>query len=310
MKARKTLYADDIAHVYQRSIQGDVIFYDFRDMLVFFTILSVASIKHHVTIVAICIMLNHDHILLDAPSQKDISMFMAEVNSKFAIEYNKDCPGYGKVFEPVFKQSNKFGDKNTRNVIAYCYNNYVEKKAVVRAEDVRWNFLAFASSDHPFSGKLVVRRASNAMKKVLNEVRYFHGKGMPVTYRLLDKWMAMISAGPDPRKEKAQLIDCIIATYNVINYADTIKYYKSLDSMILAINSNTGSDYEVGEEIEKDSYKGFRVMMTSLLRDYGLARPKLVLRLPEEERRKIGWDFMKRRLGSKYQIERLLHIEP
>ena len=49
-------------------------------------------------------------------------------------------------------------------------------------------------------------------------------------------------------RERSQLVDYIISVYNCIDYHFLTGCYGSYQDMLLAVNSNTGSEYDIKEE--------------------------------------------------------------
>lgn len=244
--ARKTKYdSSGIAHIYQRGLNMSVIFYSVKDILVFYTILYVLKKKYKITVLGVVFMYNHYHLLIKAKSQEVVSCFMRDLETTYSKEFNKDTGIKGHVFEPRYGLSNKKWDKKQREAAAYLYNNPVEKQLSTRAVEYRWNFLAYAVSDHPFSEKLVVRKASTQLKKCLQEVRFMFNHGDFLNYTVLKNCFKRLA-----RNEINQLVDFIITTYNVVDYKETTSLYGSYGTMLIAFDSNTGSDHDMKEEYD------------------------------------------------------------
>lgn len=54
-------------------------------------------------------------------------------------------------------------------------------------------------------------------------------------------------------KETEQFVDHVIKIYLPFDYEELISYYGSYDNMITAMNSNTGSEHDIGKH-ETDSH--------------------------------------------------------
>ena len=302
--ARKRKYnPKGFAHIYQRGYRMSVLFYSVKDILVFYTILHILKKKYDITIVELVCMYNHYHMLLKSDNQETVSRFMCEFETIYAKEFNKDIGAEGHVFQPNYGLSNKIGDKKKRDSCAYLANNPVEKGLAVKAEDYRWNFLAYAVSDHPFSKKLVVRNASTKMKKVLAEVKYLQSNVRYVNYTFLRKWFSVLK-----NDEINQLIDYIIVKYKVLDYDEAIHLYGSFDSMLIAVNSNTGSEHDIKEDYSDRSYMPYVSLIRSLSREYGFVNPKEVLRLSPEDRRRLCEVLIREKHVTRFIAETLLHI--
>ena len=303
MSRKRKYNPKGFAHVYQRGYRMGVLFYSVKDILVFYTILNVLKKKYDITIVELVCMYNHYHLLLKADSQETVSCFMCEFETTYSKEFNKDIGAEGHVFQPNYGLSNKLGDKKKRDSCAYLANNPVEKGLAVKTEDYRWNFLAYVVSDHPFSKKLVVRKASTKMKKALAEVKYLHNHERYVNYIYLRKWFAVLSDD-----EINQLIDFIIVKYKLPDYDEAISLYGSYGSMLVAMNSNTGSEHDIHEDYSDKSYLPYVRLIRSLSREYGYGDPKDVLRLSPEDRRKLCEVLIRDKQVSRFIAETLLHI--
>ena len=179
-------------HVYQKTHNGEIIFYSSRDAIVFFTTFCAVARKHGVAPVALCIMPEHLHGLYKADCRGDLSPFIKEYSRIFTLQFNKDISRRGSLFKPRFGCAAKAGSKSIRTINAYIANNPVEKRSCLRAEEYRWNFLAYAVSDHPFSDKLIIRKAGSNMKKAVRVVdclrnrnqREAWNRGKNATHRL------------------------------------------------------------------------------------------------------------------------------
>ena len=194
-------------------------------------------------------------------------------------------------------------DKKQREAAAYLYNNPVEKQLSINAVSYRWNFLAYAKSDHPFSEKLVIRKASDKLRKCIQEVKFMFNHDAFLNYTILRNCFIRLSWD-----EGNQLIDFIINTYNVVDYNDTIRLYGSYEKMLIAFDSNTGNDHDLKEEYSDQSYKGYVSSIRSLSKDYRFINPKEVLTLSEEERRVLSRKIANRLQVSLFIAETLLHI--
>ena len=71
MKGRYRVFkAGALHHIYQRTYDGYLIFYSVRDFLVFFTLLCTTARKYKITVLGLCLMYDHIHVLVKAPSGK------------------------------------------------------------------------------------------------------------------------------------------------------------------------------------------------------------------------------------------------
>lgn len=148
MKRRRFLSGSP-NHVYQRSLNGSVIFYSLEDCLVYFTVFCTSAVKYGVSVLGLCVMYDHIHQLLEAPDLRTLSTFERMVNLKFSYEYFEDLrqkvhdsqldgqqcaarcatpiPNSGHLFRSPFRSAPKVGGKAVRTCIAYLYSNPVER---------------------------------------------------------------------------------------------------------------------------------------------------------------------------------------
>ncbi len=259
-KKKRTCYQKGaIGHICQRETTGCVVFYNVKDALVFLTISSVVGKRHRIRFLGKAIMHNHYHIDFTAENQGVLEAFIRDFCSWFARAYNAHNGMKGQRFIP-YKVSNKKSDKAVRTALAYLNNNPVEEHLCSRAEEYRWNFLAYSRSDHPFSEKLELSKASMMMRRAVKKVQYFHDADRPLLYKQLDEMLDTLNA-----KEKKQLVDYIVKTYLAIDFELSISYYGSYEKMTDAFNNNTGSEYDIKEEYDPNSGRDYRTMSRYLI---------------------------------------------
>lgn len=242
MRKRK-IYLGNIHHVYQKTYDGGLLFYGLLDYLVYFTIFSSVAEKMELEVIALCPMVDHIHHVLRVEHRDILASFEQMHTHLFALEWNRYRDTKGQVFRHCYGVAAKLGDKNIRTVLAYNYNNPVERKLVTRAEDYRWNLLAYATSDHPFSLPLDIPRSRYKMRLVLQEVQACRKQGRYLHYQQLERWFTGLNV-----EETQQLTDFIINQWNIVDYAAAASYYPSIDAMIRAFHDNTGSEYDIVEE--------------------------------------------------------------
>lgn len=292
-----------IAHVYQRGLNMSVLFYSEKDILVFYTLLHKFKNKHDIKILGVVCMYNHYHVLIIARSQETISRFMCEFEAAYSREFNKSIGVKGPLIKRAYGLSNKFGEKKQREAAAYLYNNPVEKSLSIRAIDYQWNFLAYAKSDHPFSDKLIMCKASDHMRRCIQEVNGIIKLDSFINYDFLNRWFPKLNKG-----EINQLIDYIIVKFKVVDYDELIKLYGSYEKMLIAFDSNIGSEHDIKEDYSERSYKSYNGLMNALLMERGFSDPKDVLKMNEVERRKLCESIVDSRCASRFITETLLHL--
>ena len=300
---RRNFINNEVNHVYQRTLSGFNIFYEVEDYLVYYTIFSVLSVRYGISVYGLCLMLDHVHSLISAESNRAFSAFMSNVTVQFVKEYNRHHSRTGALFCKSFGWAPKVGMKLLRTAISYLFNNPVERLLCKRAQEYRWNFLAYAHADAPFSEPLVLKRASRVLRRALNEVDGTVSRNRHLTYSQIVRMFEGLD-----RKEKNQLIDYIIKKYNVIRYDIlTTSCYDGYENMLLAINSNAGSEYDIPEYRWGYSDAEYRDLY-KYVHESGLEDAGKVISLPLESKLALMMDMLRETSVSKIQIGKFLHL--
>lgn len=293
-----------VNHCYQRTSDHGILFYTVRDHLVFFTIFCTRATRHQIQVLKLAQMPDHTHHSSIAQTRKQLSDFQRDYTSVFAKEYNRTFGLSGPVFETPFSSAVKRRDKDIRTNLIYVDNNPVERKLVKKAEDYRWNYLAYARSPHPFSNKIVLRQASMPLRRALKRVEYMKSQGRYLTYALLDRLFASLTS----KQEKEQLTDFIITTYSVLDYAAAIHYFGSYEEELIATHSTTGSEYDIIEGFIGKSDAHY-ARFTKILLQKGLAWDiHEVLTLPDEGKQHLLTLLHRESSAPEKQIRAFLHL--
>ena len=280
-----------------------VLFYTFSDHLVYFTQYCVMARKYGIRVLALCQMSDHIHDSVIADCKKDLDLFKQESLSWFALRRNGRCGVKGAVFECSYGSAPKIGDKNVRTNLIYVGNNPVERKLVSVAEKYQWNYLAYAVSDHPFSEKLVVRNVSWPLRKAVMEVKAQAQASRPMNYVMTDRLFA-----PLDRKERLQLVDFIITTYNVIDYEETIGYFDTYDKMLIAMHATTGSEHDLNEVFIGKSDAHYNRMSSILLREGTVKDIHDILTLSVDRKFELFLFLQRETEATPEQIAAFLHM--
>ena len=304
MRGHKRKFTDvGFEHVFQHAKGYNVLFYSWEDRLVFFTIFSTFAKRFDVTVIALALMFNHFHCLINAGTSRVMALFIGTVTSTYAMAFNKDGGRKGPLFEKAYGNASKRTDKIIRTAISYNYNNSVEKGLFTRAEEDRWNFLAYIGSEGPFSAPLRLSEASKDLKNSILEVKQHLKDGAYLRYMTIRRLFKNLS-----HRESEQLLDYIIGRYLPIDKKELLSFYKSYEDMVIAINSNTGSEYEIREEYTSDSDKVYVDMLGIVNRSSYSANPHRIVSASRQEKEKI-FSVLKTACRAKdYQVSRLLHL--
>lgn len=304
MRGRRKFYEGVVNHVYQRTVDWVNIFYCHEDFLVFYTIFAVCVKSSNVSVLELCLMYDHIHFLIQTETMMELSAFVDRFTAWFVHEYNNSIGRSGKLFHKNFGSAPKSKEKAVRTAINYVGNNPVEKGLHGKAGEYRWNFLAYIMSKNPFSEKYTARKATKKLRNARKEVETMAKLNLPLKYVHLKRMMEGLSG-----TETEQLIDHIICMYLPFDYEKLLSYYGSYETMMTAMDSNTGSEYDIRESRDKYSHKA----ISDALNELGKHMPRITIRkisiLPENEKEKI-YRWMRRELGlSDWQTCKLLHMK-
>ena len=254
-----------VNHIYQRPIEPSVIFYNISDHLVYFTIVCTMARKYNVRILKLCQMPDHIHSSWVADRKKDLFGLERDITSLFVREHNKVCHRKGPFFQSPFGSTPKYTEKKARSNLIYVDNNPVERKLCERAEQYRWNYIAYARSEHPFSEPYRKEEASRPMIRAVKTVKVWHAAGKHLSYGMLQRMFKSLG-----RKEKEQLVDIIITTYSVIDHEGAIRFFGDYGNMLLADHSTTGGEYDLKETFLGTDDRWYARMTSIVMQRYQL----------------------------------------
>ena len=293
-------------HIFQRTEGHVVLFYTKSDLLCFYTILSICAKKTGIKVLAVAEMYDHIHILVEAASRGEVTAFVQMYSSLYAQEHNRDSGLSGRVFESPFGTSLKRGDKEIRTCAGYIYNNHTNKKLCSKAEEIRWNFLAYAHSRNPFSVPIKRADASKKMRAAIAIVEAEHKTSRPLNHATLRRLFAGLT-----KPESEQLTDYIIDAYRFIDYNSIESLYRSYDEMLYSFNANTFNDYDIHEEYQERSgddtvFREMAKYITSLSLYRNL---KDILSVPDNRMMGLATELRVMTRATWRQIGAYLHIK-
>lgn len=303
MKYRKRRFVPgECMHVYQRTRGGANIFYDLEDYLVFYTVFSVVSRLYRITVLELCLMIDHVHILLSSQVMSEISGFMQHYTSLFMREYNVGVGRKGSLFHKSYGSAPKKGGKMIRSAIVYIGNNPVEKGLCRNAVDYRWNFLAYMSDSNPFSDPKPACSCSMWLRNAIREVAEHSKSGRYLSYGIVRRMFRKLKDN-----EREILADHIITTYFPFDRETLLSFYDSYGDMLNAMNSTSGSEYDIKE---KYSY-GTDLVYRDMLKVVGdKVRPaRRVTVMTEDMKFEMAGVLRGRTKGDVVQISKFLHMK-
>ena len=302
-KTRRRFVPNVCNHIYQRSVGGFNIFYDREDYLLCYMIMSVIAKKRNVSILEICFMINHIHILVDSDTCEQLADFIRDYTSLYVMEYNASIGRNGRLFHKSFGSAPKCGDKKMRSVIVYIGNNPVEKCLCRCAEDYRWNFLRYFVDDHPFSQNLTSKRRSRKLERCMKRVKAVAESGCYMNYIQLYDMFSSLS-----ESEAEYLTDYIIVKYFPFDKERLLAYYDDWQQMIEAMHSSAGSEYDIAEKWYTKSDTIFSQMIACIKEKFHIYPVRKVVTLPYSQKKLVMDELRKSTSATLYEISKFLHL--
>ena len=304
MRVRKRRIKENAyQHIYQNTIGGVLLFYHDMDRLVYYTAFSVTARKYQAQVLAMSLMYDHTHSSVRLKNPFKMGDFVRDYTSLYATEFNRDIGRHGPLFRCAYGNAPKVGAKAIRTNVAYIDNNAVEKQLCQRAEQDRWNLIAFLDSSHPFSKKIDRSHASRRLLRSLKRVEAFSKADAYLPYRILRS----LYDGLTP-EEKEQLTDFILHTYLPIDKEQLILLYGNYENMLLAVNSNTGSEYDIKEEFDNSPHTIYKELLQACHHSSFADNPKALLVLPPNDKKRIANILQQRTGATFYQLSKFLDL--
>ena len=303
MKGRKPIDSGSVCHIYQRTVNGFQLFYCVKDYLLFYSIVAIAARKYGITVLGFCQMPDHFHLLVKTPDIHSVSRFIQSCDSWYTKAFNSRYGSSGKLFEAPFGIAVKKGEKKIRTAIAYLYNNPVEKRLSKSASAYQWNYLAYANSRHPFSEWKNLAQSRFVYRCAVRMIKTYYDAGKPLNYPILSTCFDRLTAD-----EKKMLADRIICTYPLVDYPAVLSYYGNYRTMKVAIDSNTGSEYDIVEEFSPGSDRIYHRLVAEALQRFGPSAITILLGMKESIRRKTANVLQQLTGATRHQVCKFLHL--
>jgi REP element-mobilizing transposase RayT len=293
-------------HIYQRAVKGFNIFYDLEDYLVFYTIFATVARQYNVTVLELCIMIDHIHVLLSSMSLDEVSRFVMHYTSMFVREYNSEVGRKGPLFHKSFGSAPKRGSKSIRTTIVYIGNNPVEKTLCTSPEQYFWNFLEFFKDED--YGHVPVRSLSGKLKKLFKEVRGLKEKSAYLGYARLRRMFRKLDDA-----EREMLVRHIVREYFPFDREALLSYYDSYEDMIHAMRSTSGSEYDIKEKYSPESGAVYGDMIGVVRRyleqNHQTVQIRKVTMLPQDEKFRIAQMLKRHTAATPRQLVKFLNME-
>lgn len=304
MKYKKRKFVSkECLHVYQRTVKGVNIFYEPEDRIVFYTIFTVLAKVYNVRVLALCLMVDHIHVLLSAESMADISAFIRHYSSLFVREYNQSIGRHGPLFYKSFGSAPKVGSKKIRSAIVYIGNNPVEKKLCSSAGQYRWNFLAYLDDTNPYSSPFRLSRCSMKMRRAMKMVKGSYERNEYLSYALVRGLFDGLDGS-----EREQLTDYILSVFNPLDKTGLLSFYENYEDMIHAMRATAGGEYDIKEIFHAGSDAVYDAMAGFISKEYGASPVRKITVLPDEAKLEIAVQLRIRFSATMHQVSKFLHL--
>ena len=133
------------------------------------------STKYEILIIAYCIMDNHAHLLTYSENIKNISLFMKETNTEYAIYYNKSKDRVGYVFRNRFCSKAIYSQEYLLKCIKYIHMNPVKAGISKKEEEYKFSsYIDYLNKDGIINSKLleIVFNQKKEYLKIINSIKY------------------------------------------------------------------------------------------------------------------------------------------
>ena len=147
-----------------------------------------------------------------------------------------------------------------------------------------------------------MKKISQNLKRSLRIVDWCHSSGKYLNYTLLNNLMKDLT-----HNERNQLVDYIVAKYNVIDAPRLMSYFGTYDQMLLAMHSTTGSEYDLKEHNDRSSDAIYSEMLQYVNKSCS-GRCRTVIMLPDNLKRDLLWNLKASTGASSKQIKKFLHL--
>ena len=290
-------------HIYQNTVGGVLLFYNDMDRLVYCTAFAVTARKYQAQVLAFSLMYDHTHSSVRLEDPFKLGDFVRDYTSIYAMEFNRDIGRHGPLFQCAYGNAPKVGAKAIRTNVAYVDNNAVEKQLCMKAEEYRWNLIAYLDTPHPFSKKIDRSHASRRLLRSLKRVEAFSKADAFLPYPILRSLFDGLN-----EEEKEQLTDFILLTYLPLDKEERMSLYGNYENMLMAVNSNTGSEYDIKEEFDANPHTIYRELLQACQHSSFATNPKALLVLPPAEKKRIALALQLKTGASHYQLKKFLGL--
>lgn len=128
-------------HVWNRGNRKDRVFYDNKDRSFFWEKILTYASDSEITVIAICLMDNHYHLILIQGNQATISKLIQRGTTSYSLWFNKKYKTVGHSFQGRFKSRLVRNNKDLKSLVDYVHNNPIEAGYVKDNEHYKWLYI-------------------------------------------------------------------------------------------------------------------------------------------------------------------------
>ncbi len=136
-------------HVLNRGNQRATVFHSRDDYEQFIALIFRAQQRLMLPILAMCLMPNHIHLVVQPQGADDLARWMHWTFTTHVRWYHAKYTGTGRVWQGRFKAFATQSDHHLLTVMRYVERNALRANLVERAEDWRWGSLNWRSATYP-----------------------------------------------------------------------------------------------------------------------------------------------------------------
>ncbi len=137
--ARRSLEGIEYVHVTTHGIAEEYIYEKTEEKKEIRKLILENQKKFNINVIAHCIMDNHFHLIIKFKETKDLSNYMHQINTSYAIYYNKRHNRQGYVYKGRFHSQIIKNENYLRNAIIYIHNNPVKAKICNKANEYEFS---------------------------------------------------------------------------------------------------------------------------------------------------------------------------
>lgn len=135
----RRVYDDSFLHVMVQGLNKEYIFQEDYYKEKYIKLIKKYIKKYDVLVLAYCIMGNHAHMLIYAKKAEELSKFMQNINSKFAIFYNKTTNRVGYVFRGRFNSQYINSNEYLLRCLNYIHMNPVNANIIKKPQNYKYS---------------------------------------------------------------------------------------------------------------------------------------------------------------------------